>query len=75
MISAKDAAIATRARIREKLNDELTRIKELIRESIDSGCFSFTQCGYIQKETKEKLEKYGYKIDVENGFYTIDWGD
>ena len=75
MISAKDAAIRTRERIREKLDRELTAIEDMIQQTIDSGHFSFTQCGYIHKETKEKLEKYGYKINAENGYYMIDWGD
>ena len=72
MLLAYQAARRTQEVIRMRQTDELMRIEKGILQQINLGNFEYIYDGYISIETKEELERCGYKVAT-GSQYNQDW--
>ena len=77
MLSASEANQKTRNNIKKCLTKELSELEKQIDEAISNGEFSISNNGYLQSETKDRLEELGYKVSTGNQYnelyYSISW--
>ena len=77
MLSASEANQKTRNNIKKCLTKELSELEKQIDEAISNGKFSISNDGYLQSETKERLEELGYKVSTRSqyneSYYSISW--
>ena len=77
MLSAKEAYAKTLYNISESVTEELNKLEEKINDSIKNGKFYISSNGFLQTETKNKLEELGYKVSVgsqyNETYYIISW--
>ena len=77
MLSAKDAHTKTTNNITECITEELLKLEKQINDAINRGKFSISNNGFLQAETKKRLEELGYKVTVgyqhNETYYDISW--
>lgn len=77
MLSAKDAYKKTLNNIKECVIEELYRLENQIYDAIKRGKFFISNNGFLQIETKNRLEELGYKVTVgtqyNEPYYIISW--
>ena len=77
MLSAKEAYTKTLNNISECVTEELFKLENQIIDAIKKGKFFISSNGFIQVETKRKLEDLGYKVAVgsqyNEPYYIISW--
>lgn len=77
MLSASEANQKTRNNIKKCLTKELSELEKQIDEAISNGKFSISNDGYLQSETKDRLEELGYKVSTgsqyNESYYSISW--
>lgn len=77
MLSAKDAHAKTLNSITECVTEELLKLEKQINDAINRGKFSISNNGFLQVETKKRLEELGYKVTVgyqyNETYYSISW--
>ena len=60
-----------------KLQKEWTTVYKKIMDSAEIGCFSVTFDGYLEKQTKKRLESLGFKVKSNccrnESYITISW--
>ena len=61
----------------QKLQKEWTTVYKKIMDSAAVGCFSVTFDGYLEKQTKNRLESLGFKVKSNccrnESYITISW--
>ena len=77
MLSAKDANTKTFNNISKCVTEELFKLENQINDAIKSGKFYVSSTGFIQIETKKRLEDLGYNVSVgsqyNEPYYIISW--
>ncbi len=77
MISASEARKKTENNINNCATKELSEIMEKIDRAIANGKFSISDDGYLQSQTRKKLEELGYKVETgsqyNEGYYSVSW--
>lgn len=77
MLSAKDAYKKTLNNITECVTQELFMLENQINDAIKIGKFYVSCTGFLQVETKRKLEELGYKVNIgsqyNEPYYIISW--
>ncbi len=77
MISASEARKKTENNINNCITKELSEIMRQIEKAIANGKFSISNDGYLQSETRKKLEELGYKVEIgslyNEGYYGVSW--
>ena len=77
LLSAVDAYHKTKDNLKKCTTKELAEISKKISEAIENGKYEIGDSGYLQPETRQRLEELGYKIS--NGsqynepYWTISW--
>ena len=77
LLSAIDAYQKTKDNLKKCTTKELAEISKKISEAIENGKYEIGDSGYLQPETRQRLEELGYKIS--NGsqynepYWTISW--
>lgn len=77
LLSASEANHKTKENIKTCSTKELAEISKKISEAIENGKYEIDDSGYLQPETRQRLEELGYKIS--NGsqynepYWTISW--
>ena len=77
MLSAKDANTKTSNNISKCVTEELFKLENEINDAIKRGKFFVSNAGFMQIETKRKLEELGYDVSVgsqyNEPYYIISW--
>lgn len=79
MISAREAREETNKKIDYVMADELIKIEEKIKNSINDGSGSYSTCydGSLHHETITHLRSLGYKVEYgsqyNESYYMISW--
>ena len=77
MLSAKEAYKKTSNNIKECVIEELYMLENQITDAIIKGKFFISSNGFLQVETKRRLEDLGYKVAVgsqyNEPYYIISW--
>ena len=77
LLSAIDAYHKTKDNLKKCTTKELAEISKKISEAIENSKYEIGDSGYLQPETRQRLEELGYKIS--NGsqynepYWTISW--
>lgn len=77
LLSAIDACHKTKDNLKKCTTKELAEISKKISEAIENGKYEVSDSGYLQPETRQRLEELGYNIS--NGsqynepYWTISW--
>ncbi len=77
MISASEARKKTENNINNCATKELSEIMKQIDKAIANGNFLISNDGYLQSQTRKKLEELGYKVETgsqyNEGYYSVSW--
>ena len=77
MLSAKDAYTKTLNNIAEYVSDELIKLEKQINGAISEGKFYISNNGFLNVESKRRLENLGYNVTVgsqyNEPYYIISW--
>ena len=79
MISAKEAREETNKKIDYVMADELIKVEEKIKNSINDGSGSYSTCydGSLHQKTITHLKSLGYKVEYgsqyNESYYMISW--
>lgn len=77
MLLAKDAHTKTLNSITDCVTEELIILEKQINDAINRGKFSISNSGFLQIETKKRLEELGYKVTIgcqyNETYYSISW--
>ena len=77
MLSAKDANKKTFNNINKCTTEELFKLENQINDAIKLGKFYVSSAGFLQIETKKRLEDLGYNVSVgsqyNEPYYIISW--
>lgn len=79
MISAKEAREETNKKIDYVMADELIKVEEKIKNSINDGSGSYSTCydGSLHQKTIDFLKSFGYKVEYgsqyNESYYMISW--
>ena len=77
MLTALEANKKTLSNITKSVAEELLKIEIQIHDAINKGKFHISNNGFLNIETKRKLEELGYKVTVgsqyNETYYIINW--
>lgn len=77
IITASEAEKKTRNNINNCTKKGLIEIMEQIDKAIEDCKFSISSDGYLKSETKQMLEKLGYKVEIgsqyNKAYYIVSW--
>lgn len=77
LLSAIDAYNETKDNLKKCITKELIEISEKISKAIENGRYEIHGDGYLQFETKQRLEGLGYKVQTgsqyNEPYWSIDW--
>lgn len=77
LLSASEAKKKTQNNIDSCTTQELEKLDKQISDAISHGSFSICNDGYLQSETRKKLEQFGYKVETgsqyNEAYYNISW--
>lgn len=77
MLSASEAKTKTQNNIDDCITQELEELNKKINNAISCGKFSICNDGYLQPETRKRLEQLGYKVETgsqyNQSYYSISW--
>jgi predicted kinase len=77
LLAAVEAHNKTQKNIYDCVTSELNKLSEQINNAIAEGKYSITNDGYLQQETRQRLEELGYKIQTgsqyNESYYSISW--
>ena len=79
LLTADEARSKTQENIQKCLTAELHKLSGQINNAIAEGKYSISNDGYLQHETRLRLEELGYKIQTgsqyNESYYSISWGN
>ena len=77
LLTAVEAHHKTQKNIDDCVTTELKKISEQINIAIAEGKYSISNDGYLQQETRQRLEGLGYKVQTgsqyNESYYSISW--
>lgn len=77
LLAATEARSKTDEHIQKCLTTELHKLSEQITNAIAEGKYSITNDGYLQRETRQRLEELGYKVETgsqyNESYYSVSW--
>lgn len=77
MLKAKEANRMTSENLNNKLESDLEKIENKIKEAIDDGRYFASGSGVLKQEVKDYLVQHGYRIETgrqyNEEYYNIKW--